>query len=81
LDYSALCSAKQDLWLYTRLFRDPKFERPDTSALNSTFTRLNDKESRFKTAIFIETYNHFETKKVKELHIFATLKKLFRKEM
>jgi hypothetical protein len=82
LFYTMLNQNKSDLLVILDYLGIPSSSDPDTSALNSTFTEwLNNKESGFQNAaIFIETYNHFETKEGKEeLHIFATLKKLFRK--
>lgn len=81
LFYTMLKQNKPDLLVILDYLGIPSSNNPDEAALNSAFTEwLNNKESGFQNAsIFIETYENFQTKTgQEELHIFSTLKTLFR---
>jgi hypothetical protein len=71
---------KSDRFLsHTRLFRDPKFERPDTS-LHLTASFTSNKESGFQNAQYLLRRITTETKEGKEeLQYICNPKKLFRK--
>lgn len=82
LFFTMLNQNKEDLLVILDYLGIPSSNNPDEASLNSTFTEwLNNKESGFQNAaIFVETYDFFQTKAGKEeLQIFATLKKLLRK--
>lgn len=84
LFFTMLSQNKEELLVLLDYLGIPSSNNPDEAALNSTFTEwLNNKESGFQNAaIFSETYEFFQTPSGKEeLQIFATLKKLLRKEI